>query len=71
MLTVSVCAGSHCVRVCVCVLAVTLCVFVSIGLTEHTDRGAPVSGSQIRSDVCVCVYTDMGMCVWVDVWVCV
>ncbi len=26
-----------------------LCVCVSIGLTEHTDRGAPVSGSQIRS----------------------
>ncbi len=24
-------------------------VYVSIGLTEHTDRGAPVSGSQIRS----------------------
>ncbi len=28
---------------------VCVCVCVSIGLTEHTDRGAPVSGSQIRS----------------------
>ncbi len=32
--------GAVCTDTCVC---------VSIGLTEHTDRGAPVSGSQIRS----------------------
>ncbi len=39
-----------CVCVCLCVCAcICVCVYVSSGLTEHTDRGAPMSGSQIRS----------------------
>ncbi len=49
-----------CIRMCVCV-CVCAYVCVSIGLTAHTDRGAPVSGSSEIMCVCVCVSRTQGL----------